>query len=45
MNNRRTFIKQLLAGSASLLAMPGMAMGGKAEKITILHTNDLHSRI
>jgi len=45
MNNRRTFIKQLMAGSASLLALPSMAMGGKAEKITILHTNDLHSRI
>lgn len=45
MNNRRTFIKQLMAGSASLMALPAQAMSGKAEKITILHTNDLHSRI
>jgi len=45
MNNRRTFLKQMLAGSASLLALPTQAMSSKAEKITILHTNDLHSRI
>lgn len=45
MNNRRTFIKQMLAGSASLMALPAQAMSNKAEKITILHTNDLHSRI
>lgn len=34
-----------MAGSASLLALPTQAMSSKAEKITILHTNDLHSRI
>ena len=45
MNNRRTFLKQLITGSASLLALPAYSMNGKAEKITILHTNDLHSRI
>ena len=35
----------MLAGSASLMALPAQAMSDKAEKITILHTNDLHSRI
>ena len=35
----------MLAGSASLMALPTQAMMSKAEKITILHTNDLHSRI
>ena len=35
----------MLAGSASLMALPTQAMSSKAEKITILHTNDLHSRI
>ena len=35
----------MLAGSASLMALPTQAMSNKAEKITILHTNDLHSRI
>ena len=34
-----------MAGSASLMALPTQAMSNTTEKITILHTNDLHSRI
>lgn len=46
--DRRTFIKTIgIAGAAALsgisLQLPGMASG--SDKITLLHTNDTHSRI
>jgi 5'-nucleotidase len=45
---RRTFIKQLASGSALLAAgsFPVEALaGGELTRLTILHTNDMHSRI
>jgi 5'-nucleotidase len=45
MSNRRGFLKQMLAGSAAMMAFPAYAENKNAEKITILHTNDIHSRI
>ena len=45
--NRRTFIKNT-AASATLLSLGGMALScdkQNAKKITILHTNDVHSHI
>ena len=44
---RRTFIKNT-AASATLLSLGGMALScdkQNAKKITILHTNDVHSHI
>ena len=45
MSNRRKFIKQLLTGTAGIIAVPAWAKNSDSVKITILHTNDLHSRI
>jgi len=45
MKNRRLFLKQILAGGAAIAATPVQAFARNSEKITILHTNDLHSRI
>ena len=45
MNTRRRFIKQMLGGGAAMMAMPAYAANKQMEKITILHTNDMHSRI
>lgn len=50
-SNRRTFIKQLGAGTALLglssvaTLLPSGAEAGRPYKLTILHTNDMHSRI
>jgi 5'-nucleotidase len=48
MSNRRDFLKTL-AGSAALIGLSGIPIDIMAksdlEKITILHTNDVHSRI
>src|SRR5438105_6043265 len=48
MLNRRIFLKQI-AGSAALVSMSGLPLELLAkheiEKITILHTNDVHSHI
>lgn len=50
-NSRRDFLKKLGAGSAYLalagsgLFVPGHALGARGKKLTILHTNDMHSRI
>ena len=48
MMNRRDFIQKTTAGSA-LLALPGLPLMGFGtpvlKKITILHTNDVHSHI
>lgn len=44
MLNRRKFIKTVAAGSAALYTLPAMAMGSDYQKLTILHTNDLHCR-
>lgn len=46
--NRRTFLKNLaaLGASASLASLPFESFGSSKEvKLTILHTNDVHSRI
>jgi len=45
MTKRREFIKGLLAGSATTLSTPLWAKEKDHVDITILHTNDLHSRI
>ena len=49
MGNRRNFIKKIIAGTAgvSLLSSFDLAKNdnNKLIKITILHTNDMHSRI
>jgi 5'-nucleotidase len=45
MKNRRQFLKQLLSGGAAVMALPAYATSENLEKITILHTNDIHSRI
>jgi 5'-nucleotidase len=50
-SNRRTFLKQLGAGGAYLtlagsgLFLPSEALAGRKNGLTILHTNDMHSRI
>lgn len=46
-NSRRDFLKKVGLLSASLAASPWMSLeaSGGIEKITILHTNDVHSRI
>lgn len=52
--NRKEFLKTISAGTLGLGLMPSMVLGNdsllldtklKAKKITILHTNDQHSRI
>ncbi len=45
--DRRKFIKSLgIAGAATLAGLPALALSHKgAEHLTILHTNDTHSRI
>jgi len=44
--NRRTFIKAIAVGSIGLSAIPSFAMKkGGVEKLLILHTNDMHSRV
>ncbi len=47
--NRRSFLQKSATGAAimSLGAMPGLAFEGVPEfvKLTILHTNDVHSRV
>jgi 5'-nucleotidase len=49
MENRRKFIKNVFLGSSALVMAPGIwsadAMAASTRKITILHTNDTHSRI
>lgn len=47
LNNRRDFLKKLGLLSASLVASPVLALEASTgiEKLTILHTNDVHSRI
>ncbi|MBA9075558.1 bifunctional metallophosphatase/5'-nucleotidase [Rufibacter quisquiliarum] len=45
---RREFIKNTIAGTAGLavLGLPGLASAARSSiKLTILHTNDMHSRI
>lgn len=48
MQNRRTFLKQTIVGSG-LVALNGFPFeslaGGHIQKLTILHTNDVHSRL
>ncbi|MGB0868244.1 MAG: bifunctional metallophosphatase/5'-nucleotidase [Flavobacteriales bacterium] len=45
--NRRTFLKNsgLVLGAASLTSLNAEALSSDFEKITILHTNDVHSHI
>ena len=44
--NRRKFIQQTALGTAGLILLPSMTLHKKGgTKITILHTNDTHSRI
>lgn len=49
MQNRRTFIKQVAVGSLGISTLSSFESIGKAKntptKITILHTNDMHSHI
>ncbi len=50
MSNRREFIKQSLIGIAGLISLSGLPLRSYASKkeytkITILHTNDVHSHI
>jgi 5'-nucleotidase len=46
MLNRRTFIKTIALGSVSLSAISSVAVKKSGmEKILILHTNDMHSRV
>ncbi|MEC7646541.1 MAG: metallophosphatase [Bacteroidota bacterium] len=46
MNNRRKFIKKSGLGILSLSLLPKFSFSEKADvKITILHTNDMHSQI
>jgi len=42
---RRKFITNVLGGSAALIALPSFISPDERTKITILHTNDTHSRI
>ena len=43
--DRRRFLTQMATGGVALAALPSIAAGNKENKITILHTNDTHSRI
>ncbi|MBI3135611.1 MAG: metallophosphoesterase [Bacteroidetes bacterium] len=43
--NRRKFIYHLAGGTAGLIALSSFGGGKRQQKITILHTNDTHSRI
>jgi 5'-nucleotidase len=44
--NRRAFIKNIALGSVAITAIPSFAMKKNGlEKLIILHTNDLHSRV
>lgn len=47
LNNRRDFLKKLGLLSASIVASPVLSLEAAPgiEKLTILHTNDVHSRI
>jgi len=50
LSNRRKFIKQSIVGSAGLISLSGLPLSSFASKkdytkITILHTNDVHSHI
>lgn len=46
MNKRRDFLKMLLTGSAALISAPLLAKNEEEwVSISILHTNDMHSRI
>ncbi len=47
LNNRRDFLKKLGLLSASMVASPLLSIEAapRIEKLTILHTNDVHSRI
>ena len=45
MSKRRDFLKLMLAGSAAAVANPVMAKSNDWVNVTILHTNDMHSRI
>lgn len=42
---RRKFIGNLLGGGVALIALPSFIAPDRRTKITILHTNDTHSRI
>jgi len=42
---RRKFIGNILGGGIALIALPSFVAPDKRKKITILHTNDTHSRI
>lgn len=48
-SGRRRFVRNALLGTAAVVLMPewSLAAGGKTKKrkLTILHTNDMHSRI
>lgn len=48
-NDRRTFIRQLVVGGIGLTALNGYGLSaldaGELVKLTILHTNDVHSHI
>ena len=46
MNNRRTFLKRVSLGAVGLTIFNHKLLAeGDFIKITILHTNDMHSRI
>lgn len=47
MENRRSFLKKSLVGSGLLIAggFPFKALANQSLKLTILHTNDVHSRL
>ena len=45
MKNRREFLKIMATGSAATIASPLYARNDDWVKLTILHTNDMHSRI
>jgi 5'-nucleotidase len=43
--DRRKFVSTLLGGSAAVIGLSSLSWKDKRTKITILHTNDTHSRI
>ncbi|MES2387598.1 MAG: metallophosphoesterase [Bacteroidota bacterium] len=43
--NRRLFIQNTVVAGAALALAPQWAMGAKETRLTVLHTNDMHSRI
>ena len=46
MSNRRNFIKQSGLGAIGLSLIPQLSFGNNKDiKLTILHTNDMHSHI